>query len=221
MPIANGFLSANQFESEPYFNLTVGFCPQSTMVQLTNLVEPSMMFHENYAFFSSTSLRMAEHFSELADEIKVRYLSGQDPFVIEIGSNDGITPQHFAAKGIRHLGIEPSSNVAEVARRKGIDTVCKFFDEALAAEITGIHGQADVFLGANVMCHIPAINSVASSIKQLLKPGGVLIFEDPYLGGIQKTSYDQIYDEHAFYFSASSVQDRPYEFSSCSPGIGW
>jgi methylation protein EvaC len=34
----------------------------------------------------------------------------------------------------------------------------------------------------------------------------VLVFEDPYLGDmIAKTSYDQIYDEHVFIFSAGSV----------------
>jgi methylation protein EvaC len=33
------------------------------------------------------------------------------------------------------------------------------------------------------------------------------MFEDPYLGDmIAKTSYDQVYDEHVFIFSASSVQ---------------
>jgi methylation protein EvaC len=56
------------------------------------------------------------------------------------------------------------------------------------------------------MCHIPYLHSVAAGIKILLKPEGVLIFEDPYLGDIiEKTSYDQIYDEHAFYFSVASI----------------
>ena len=33
------------------------------------------------------------------------------------------------------------------------------------------------------------------------------MFEDPYLGDVvSKTSYDQIYDEHVFLFSALSVQ---------------
>ena len=38
-----------------------------------------------------------------------------------------------------------------------------------------------VVLAANVMCHMPAINSVIAGIRRLLAPGGVLIFEDPYL----------------------------------------
>ena len=58
------------------------------------------------------------------------------------------------------------------------------------------------------MCHIPYIHSIAEGIKLILKPGGMLVYEDPYLGDIiTKTSYDQIYDEHAFYFSLMSVQN--------------
>ena len=59
MPIANGFLTPNQFSVEPFFELAIGYCDQCKMVQLTELVDPEKMFHENYAFFSSTSSRMA------------------------------------------------------------------------------------------------------------------------------------------------------------------
>ena len=206
MPIANGFLTPEQYNSEHFFELKVGFCPESKMVQLTELVEQERMFHENYAFFSSTSTRMVQHFKRFSDYARQRFADSLDPFVVEIGSNDGILLQNFAQAGIRHLGIEPSANVGEVARSKGINTISKFFDENLAKEIISEHGQADAFMGANVMCHIPYMHSVVAGIKLLLKPKGVLVFEDPYLGDIiQKTSYDQIYDEHAFYFSVASV----------------
>ncbi len=207
MPIANGFLTTAKFSAEYFFELKVGFCDRCKMVQLTELVDRERMFHENYAFFSSTSVRMADHFQSLAFLAQERYLGKSDPFIVEIGSNDGIMLQHFAKAGIRHLGIEPSANVAEVARENGVQTICRFFDETLAREIVNLHGQADVFLGANVMCHIPYLHSVVAGIKILMKPEGYVIFEDPYLGDIiEKTSYDQIYDEHAFYFSLSSVR---------------
>jgi methylation protein EvaC len=206
MPIANGFLSADQFAEEYFFELKVAFCENCRMVQLAELVERDRMFHDNYAFFSSTSTRMAQHFEEFASWIKRTYLKGNDPFVIEMGSNDGIMLKHFAGAKIRHLGIEPSANVAEVARQKGVRTISQFFDEELAATILAEDGPADALLGANVMCHIPYIHSVFAGVKKLLKPRGVLAFEDPYLGDIvEKVSYDQIYDEHAFYFSAESV----------------
>jgi len=206
MPIANGFLTENMFQDEYFFDLAVGFCSHCKMTQLVTQPDRERMFHEQYAFFSSTSMRMARHFQEFAETVIRMYLPDSDAFVIEIGSNDGIMLQHFANANIRHLGIEPSANVAQVAKQKGIQTISEFFDEQLARQIVQQYGQSDAILAANVMCHIPTLHSVAAGIKILLKPNGVLIFEDPYIGDIvEKTSYDQIYDEHAFYFSLASV----------------
>lgn len=206
MPIANGFLSPEEFKSEYFFELEVGFCKKCKMVQLAEIIDREKMFHDHYAFYSSTSFGMALHFKNLANTVHKKYLIGKDPFVVEIGSNDGILLQNFAKAGIRHLGVEPSKNVAQVAVGKGISTITEFFDKELAENIINQYGQCDVILAANVMCHIPYLNSVVEGIKVLLKADGVFIFEDPYLGDIvEKTSYDQIYDEHAFYFSLASI----------------
>lgn len=208
MPIANGFLLPEDYDREYFFEMKVGFCEQCAMVQLLEQPERERMFHEDYAFFSSLSKGQTEHFRKFANKLSAEYLVGDDPFAVEIGSNDGIMLQNLAAAGIRHLGIEPSENVAEVARGKGIDTVSQFFDEELAASIIEQQGQADSISSANVICHIPYMHSVLAGVAKLLKPDGVFIFEDPYLGDIlEKVSYDQIYDEHVFYFSATSVSN--------------
>ncbi|MFH0855105.1 MAG: class I SAM-dependent methyltransferase [Candidatus Omnitrophota bacterium] len=207
MPIANGFLSPGQFKDEYFFELKTAFCQNCGMFQLLEQPLKEMMFNENYAFFSGTSKRMALHFKEFADEVLDKYIKAKDPFVVEIGSNDGILLQNFSAKNIRHLGIEPSANVAQAASAKGINTVSEFFDEKLARKVCQEHGQADVILAANCMCHIPYLHSVVEGMKLLLKPGGRVIFEDPYLADVlEKTSYDQIYDEHVFLFSLASVK---------------
>jgi methylation protein EvaC len=166
------------------------------------------MFHEQYAFYSSTSRYMERHFADFAGRlIHSRYLSTDDPFVVELGCNDGIMLKSFANAGIRHLGIEPSRNVAEVANANGVRTLSEFFSEDVADRIVREEGQADAFLAANVMCHIAEMRSVVKGISKLLKPSGVVMFEDPYLGDvIEKVSYDQIYDEHVFLFSAHSVR---------------
>lgn len=206
MPIANGFLTPDQFADEYFFELAVAHCPRCGMVQLTELVDRERMFHEAYAFFSTTSAWMQRHFGAFAEYVLEQWISDDDPFVAEIGSNDGIMLRHFAERGIRHLGIEPSANVAEVARSRGVRTTTEFFDETVARRILAENGPADAFLGANVMCHIPYMHSVVAGIRLLLKPKGVLIFEDPFLGDIiERTAYDQIYDEHAFYFSLGSL----------------
>ncbi len=209
MPIANGFLKPDEFEGEYFFELAPAFCDSCKMFQIIEQPEAQAMFHENYAFFSSTSKFMQAHFKEFADQITEAFLHDQaSPFVVELGSNDGIMLRNFAAGGTHHLGVEPSANVAEVARQNGVDTISTFFGEAAAKEIADQHGKASAILAANVMCHIPNIHDVARGVRALLADNGVFVFEDPYLGDmIEKTSYDQIYDEHVFIFSALSVSD--------------
>jgi methylation protein EvaC len=206
MPIANGFLHSAEFEREIFFELKVGHCHYCHLVQLTELLDPQQLFHEEYAYFSSISVRMASHFAEFADQVKTRHLGGADPFVVEIGSNDGILLQNFARERIRHLGVEPSANVAEAAIKKGVCTISRFFDGEAAEELRAEHGQADVILGANVICHLPNLHSVMRGVATLLKDDGVFIFEEPYLADIiARTAYDQIYDEHVSYFSLHSL----------------
>lgn len=207
MPIANGFLNENQIKTEYFYEMEVASCNNCGMFQLIDQPAAEKMFHENYAFFSSLSKHMQVHFKEFANLVIKRVFSGRtDPFVVELGSNDGIMLRHFKNAGFRHLGVEPSANVADIARSEGIETISEFFNLELAKKIVEKYGHSDSVLSANVMCHIPDINSVAAGISYLLKPDGVLMFEDPYLGSmIEKTSYDQIYDEHVFIFSATSV----------------
>lgn len=207
-PLGNGFLEPIDLKGEYFFPMEIGFSEVSMMFQLIKQPEPEKMFHDHYAFYSSTSSFMGQHFKEFANQvIESDYLAKEDPFVVELGCNDGIMLKNFAEKGIRHLGIEPSLNVAQEANKHGVRTNSEFFSEALAEKIVHEEGQADAFLAANVMCHIPDIVGVVKGIKKLLKPTGVVMFEDPYLGDIiAKTSYDQIYDEHVFLFSALSIQ---------------
>lgn len=207
MPIANGFLTASGIANEYFFELAPAFCEQCGMFQIVEQPQPEKMFHEQYAFYSSTSHYMQAHFERFASSVVDGALNGRsDPFVVELGSNDGIMLRHFKNRGMRHLGVEPSVNVADVARKGGIRTISAFFSSQLADDIVSEHGHADALLAANVMCHIPDLAGVAAGVGRLLKPDGVFIFEDPYLGDmVAKTSYDQIYDEHVFIFSATSV----------------
>jgi 2-polyprenyl-3-methyl-5-hydroxy-6-metoxy-1,4-benzoquinol methylase len=207
-PLGNGFLLPDQYAKEYFYPMQVGFSEKSMMLQLIEQPAPEQMFHEHYAFYSSTSKYMEQHFGEFARSVMSSgYLATQDPFVVELGCNDGIMLKNFAEAKIRHLGIEPSKNVAAVANSRGVRTISEFFNEDVARAIVAREGQADAFLAANVMCHIPDIRSVVAGIRALLKPTGVVMFEDPYLGDIvEKTSYDQIYDEHVFLFSAHSIQ---------------
>ena len=205
-PLGNGFLKEENFRNEYFYKMQTGFCTESKMFQLIEQPNLEKMFHENYPFFSSTSKNMQNHFCIWAEEILKNLKNNNKAFVVELGCNDGIFLQYFAQNKIKHLGIEPTKNVAEIAKKKNIKVKTEFFNLRLVDQIIKESGNADYFISANVMCHIPNILEVAEGIERLLNRDGILVFEDPYLGDvINKTSYDQIYDEHVFLFSAHSV----------------
>lgn len=207
MPIANAFLSREQLSHPEYsFRLQAGFCETCFMVQLVEVVDPNMLFHDHYAYFSSISRVMDDHFTELASTISEGILYDERLPVLEIGANDGILLQKLAARTPTAIGIEPSANVAAAAREKGLQVVSGFFDTELASSLRANHGPAQLVVGANVLCHIPDLNAVARSLRLLLDVEGIFIFEDPYLMEIMsQLAYDQIYDEHVYYFTVKSL----------------
>ena len=154
-PIANGFLHDNKFDKEYFFRMEVGFCPNCKMVQLLEQPNREQMFHENYAFFSSTSTYMEKHFADFANSIVKLQSLDENAFVVEVGCNDGIMLQNFMKQNIKHLGVEPSNNVAQIAKERGMNVTTEFFDATLAERTIEEYGKADAILSANVMCHIP------------------------------------------------------------------
>jgi methylation protein EvaC len=207
IPIANGFVKSAG-DSVSTFEQVLSVCSSCLLVQLRDQPDEEAMFHENYAYLSSLSTYMTNHFAQTFDSIKDEYLNDENSVIVELGCNDGIFLKNAVKYNINHLGFEPSRNVADLAREKGINVSCEFFTKDNAAKRKKELGEANVVYSANVFCHIPYINDIIDGLSEILCDSGVFIFEDPYLLDImKKTSYDQIYDEHAFYFSLISVSN--------------
>ncbi|MGI5288126.1 methyltransferase domain-containing protein [Nonomuraea polychroma] len=206
-PLSDAFVRKEDFASEFFFRLAVGVCGSCSMVQLMNEVPREHMFHEDYPYLSSGSAVMRAHFERTAERFLATELNKPDPFIVELGCNDGAMLKAVADAGVRHLGVEPSGGVAQVAEAKGVRVRKTFFEESTALEVRAADGRADVIFAANTLCHIPYIGSVLRGVDTLLAPDGVFVFEDPYFAEIvRRTSFDQIYDEHFYFFTAQSVR---------------
>jgi methylation protein EvaC len=203
-PLSDAFRLPDDDGEEFFFRLAIGMCSSCTMVQLMEEVPRELMFHEGYPYYSSGSARMRTHFADTAR--KFLDASGPNGFIVELGCNDGAMLHVVAEAGRRHLGIEPSGAVAEVAAGRGVRVCRTFFDAEVAARIRAEDGPANVIFAANTLCHIPYVNSVLSGVSELLAPDGMFVFEDPYFADIlAQTSFDQVYDEHFYFFTAGSV----------------
>jgi SAM-dependent methyltransferase len=206
-PLCESYVTAEQLnEMEPFYPLHVFVCERCFLVQLQEYVSPSDIFSE-YAYFSSYSDGWVQHAKRYTHMIIERLNLTAKGFVVELASNDGYLLQHFVAKGIPVLGIEPAANVAEAARNKNIPTLVKFFGRQTANELVAERGRADLVLGNNVLAQAPDINDFVSGIKVLLAPHGVVTIEFPHLMKLmEENQFDTIYHEHFFYFSLMSAE---------------
>lgn len=195
---------ANAFESEEdsdryHFELIVGKCELCHMIQLIDPPKPEVLFTGRYPYLTGNQQPMVDHFAETAQTIKEMF----DPeSILEIGCNDGTFLNHF--REIRHLGLEPSFGPCKVAQDTGLDVWSKALDFRALHEIKP--GDFDIIYAANTMCHIGDLREAIVCIDSLLTEKGTFIFEDPYFPPIiSANQLDQFYDEHAYYFSLTSL----------------
>jgi hypothetical protein len=131
-----------------------------------------------------------------------RFQFDRNSYVAELASNDGYLLQYFVAKGIPVLGIEPAANVAEVAVKKGVATLVKFFGVKTARELVAEGQQADLIVANNALAQVPDVNDFVEGMKIFLKPKGVVTVEFPHLMRLmEENQFDTIYHEHFSYFS--------------------
>jgi methylation protein EvaC len=71
----------------------------------------------------------------------------KDPFVVEIGSNDGVLLSPLKEIWVRALGFEPSKNVSKIAMSKGLNVVNDYFTEKIASEIANRKGKMCPYMG--------------------------------------------------------------------------
>jgi len=191
---------------ERFYPLHAWVCESCFLVQLEEYVSPDQIFSD-YAYFSSYSDSWVEHARRYTDMVTQRFGLNDQSLVNEIASNDGYLLQHFVAKKIPCLGIEPAANVAKVAVERGIRTTVRFFGVQSARAIAAEFGRPNLLLGNNVLAHVPDINDFVSGMKALLAPGGVITMEFPHLLRLMdENQFDTIYHEHFSYLSFYSVE---------------
>jgi SAM-dependent methyltransferase len=206
-PLCESFLSAAQLnQGEMFFPLHVLLCDNCFLVQLQEYVSVESIFEE-YAYFSSYSDSWIAHAKSYTEKMIERFHYDKDSFVVELASNDGYLLQHFVAKGIPVMGIEPAINVAKVAEEKNVPTLVRFFNRELAAELAEDGKRADLIIGNNVLAQVPDLNSFVAGMKTLLKSEGVITIEFPHLLRLMdEVQFDTIYHEHFSYFSFLTSQ---------------
>lgn len=206
-PVSNSFVRPESaHEDEPFYPLHAFVCTKCFLVQLEEFETADEIFSD-YVYFSSYSDSWLAHAARFASDASERFGLNQDSLVMEVASNDGYLLQYFKERNIPVLGIEPATNVAEVARGHGIETVDEFFGVSLAEQLREDGHICDLLVGNNVLAHVPDINDFVGGFRIVLAENGVLSMEFPHLLKlIEQTQFDTIYHEHFSYLSLLTVQ---------------
>jgi 2-polyprenyl-3-methyl-5-hydroxy-6-metoxy-1,4-benzoquinol methylase len=207
-PASNSFLTEDQLnEPEIFYPLKVFTCQNCFLVQVDEYKKSDAIFNEEYAYFSSYSTSWLAHARKYVQSMTERFGFNEQSKIIEIASNDGYLLQYFLEKKIPVLGIEPTKNTAEVARKKGIETITEFFGVRLAKELSAKGIYADLLLGNNVLAHVPSVVDFVGGMKIILKEQGVITMEFPHLAQlVDNNQFDTIYHEHFSYLSFTTVK---------------
>ncbi|RYY08584.1 MAG: SAM-dependent methyltransferase, partial [Chitinophagaceae bacterium] len=144
-PASNSFLTTEQLnEPEVYFPLKVYTCSKCFLVQIAEYKKSVHIFDDGYVYFSSYSTSWLAHAKRYTEKMINRFGLSESSQVIEIASNDGYLLQYFKEKNVPVLGIEPTTNTAEVARKKGIESIPEFFGTELAQKLAASGTKADL-----------------------------------------------------------------------------
>ena len=202
-PITNNFLKTNKPKNEFFYNLKLIYHKETKLVSLDNFVPPKKMFNDKYAHRASASKTMQKAYKNLAYKIKKKF---KPKSILEIGSNDGVFIKYFS--NINNVGVEPCKNLADLTSKMKIETYDKFWTFQLSNKILSKHGKFDIIYSANTISHIHNLNETFKAIENSLNSNGIFILEDPsLLKSLQKLSYDQFYDEHAYVFSITALKN--------------
>ena len=205
--LADNLLAKEQLDLPEYTApLELAFCPECSLVQITEIVPPEILFCQDYPYFSSVSPSLLKHFGSSAKNlIETRNLDSNS-LVIEAASNDGYMLKNFVESDIPVLGIDPASGPVDAAIKAGVNSICTFFGKELALKLRDEGKQADVFLANNVLAHVPDLNGFVEGISILLKDTGVAVIEAPYVVDlVEHCEFDTIYHQHLCYFSVTAL----------------
>ncbi len=207
-PPSNAFLRAEDLTApETWFPLRLYTCTECHLVQVDEVQKHDALFSGDYVYFSSYSRSWLAHAERYVAHATERLGLGPDSLVVEVASNDGYLLQYAKARGIPCVGIEPTASTAVTARKRGIETIERFFGHAFAQEFATVRRTADLVVAKNVLAHVPDINDFVAGLSVILAPGGTITIEFPHLLQlVAQRQFDTVYHEHFSYFSLHTVQ---------------
>src|SRR6266542_3690043 len=100
-PPGNNFVRpADLDKPEPRYPLDLYLCQSCHHVQLGHVVDPRILYQNDYLYVSGTSGHFVRHLQNYATDVIARFELAPGSLVADIGSNDGTCLRAFQERGM-------------------------------------------------------------------------------------------------------------------------
>ena len=208
-PFADTFIPKDKAsEADLIYPLICDLCFSCGHVQTRCITSPEARYSQHdYSYTSSNSNFSRSHWDEYCKEMIKDLNLKEGSLIIEVGSNDGYLSEQFQKGGLKAVGVDPSPYMAELAKKRNVNTIIDLFDEKVGNLIEEKYGKASLVAANNVYNHSNNPLSFTKAVAKILSPKGYFVFEQPYwLTTIQSGKFDQIYHEHVSYYTVKSAK---------------
>ncbi len=175
------------------------------LVQLRHTVYQPLLYH-NYGYLSGTNEKMRRHLEDIVSRCREYIDLKPGDAVLDIGCNDGTLLDAYALPGLRTMGVDPSPNVAAMARDKGHAVINDFFS---AKTLRAAHPDARFRIISSIAMFydLEDPNSFVRDVSDLLTDDGLWVVEMSYLPTmLAMNSYDTVCHEHLEYYTLKQVE---------------
>lgn len=199
-PLANSYLDTADQEEATY-PLRALVCENCQHVQLSHAVDPDLMF-KNYLYVSGTTQTLYENMRWFAGFVQ-EFTGQYGGSVLDIGCNDGTQLTHFKELGWTTYGIDPAENIVPLAKEKGHDVMCAYFDARAVPGLAQI--QPSVIVAQNVVAHNYNAVQFLKNVRAIMPDNGYFFMQISQVDMIRRNEFDTCYHEHVNFFNVHSL----------------
>ncbi|WP_323505571.1 class I SAM-dependent methyltransferase [Herbaspirillum sp. RTI4] len=179
------------------------FCPACGHGQLETLIAPNVLYGSNYCFRTSTSTsarKGTEFFLSVINEVAPER---QFRCVLDLGCNDLFLLDLLKDRADFRVGIDPVWENRESDREdQSIQIFGMNFEDV---DLQQLPAKPDLIVCRHTLEHIIDPCRVVKALMDIAADDAVFIFEVPGFDGlIQRFRFDQIFHQHAQYFTLAS-----------------
>ena len=183
------------------------WCPDSGLLQLKHSYSLSEMYGENYGYRSGLNASMVAHLSGKIRGLERKYQPQRGDWVLDIGSNDCTSLKAYTTKGLRRIGMDPTSAKFREYYPDDVVVVEDFFSAASFLDATS-GKRAKIVTSIAMFYDLEKPGDFVRDIASVLADDGVWHFEQSYMPSMLRTNaYDTVCHEHLEYYSLRVIKD--------------